>query len=254
VSGKLPMQNNRQNGFTLIELLVVVAIIAILAALLLPALGKAKNRSKQLACLNNQRTVGQGVLMMADDHDGLCDPRTYESPFVVARTDPSTMNSAGVPIYYWTDGVVDYIGGRAELVYPNWKGRPVADPSMGFCVGGTYYGFWAINAKLGKSREPDYAGNPLDDPSPTNNVRISRASQPSVTLLICDLSTSRWTVSTTTFGTALTGGAGNRYGPRHEMRGLNFFMIDGHGEFIRQLAPTYPGSPVNYGPTLNTFN
>jgi prepilin-type N-terminal cleavage/methylation domain-containing protein len=48
----------RNFGFTLIELLVVVAIIAILAALLLPVLGSAKARSMTLACTNNYRQLG----------------------------------------------------------------------------------------------------------------------------------------------------------------------------------------------------
>ena len=57
-----------KHGFTLIELLVVIAIIAILAALLLPGIGKAKQRTQSIQCLNNHRQLMLAWNMYVDDN------------------------------------------------------------------------------------------------------------------------------------------------------------------------------------------
>jgi prepilin-type N-terminal cleavage/methylation domain-containing protein/prepilin-type processing-associated H-X9-DG protein len=126
------IERENLQGFTLIELLVVIAVIAILAGLLFPGLGKANRRAQGASCQNNMKQLHLGWVMYADDNDDRLAPNTGGSDAGMTSENPN-----------WVAGQLrldDFSGDKSDSI------------NTDLLVGQNLKGFGSIGTYVGNAR------------------------------------------------------------------------------------------------------
>jgi len=106
---------SRKKGFTLIELLVVIAIIAILASIIMPALGRAREAARRAVCMANLHNIGLMLLMYANDHDQQLP--WYMAAFYLQGYDSPRWLGPAAQTTEWIGTIKGYWGGRARIFF-----------------------------------------------------------------------------------------------------------------------------------------
>jgi len=227
-----------KSGFTLIELLVVIAIIAILAAILFPVFGRARENARRSSCQSNLKQLGLGMMQYTQDYDELL-------PCGIQGT--SAAMGAG-----WSGQILPYVKSAQVFVCPNEQGRPnVSAPA-----GTTYYSY---RYNLGILRDNGSAAGQTF----ANMKKISAFNATSKTVMLYEGGSYAFTMNDTENQSAVGNGrdvdttgfgvpsgslmfpqAGwimtqNPKATERHLEGSNYLAVDGHVKWFRTDSISY---------------
>lgn len=220
VPGRFQAASPPARAFTLIELLVVIAIIAILAGILLPAIGQTKQKAYLTGCRNNHRQLALAVTMYIGDHDDMTPAAAYNN-----KSSSLSPKKNGAPVgtplgggrEVWESSgsaLKDYLGGNAEGIWRDpaaqaggikvddtwdWGG---SNPLSGFAADDVFspnYFYMETAEWIGLSPNPSWSPECWATRN-IANVKSSSLLNPSQSVVFVDESTTHHSGNTDIYG------------------------------------------------------
>jgi prepilin-type N-terminal cleavage/methylation domain-containing protein/prepilin-type processing-associated H-X9-DG protein len=237
-----------RKAFTLVELLVVIGIIALLIAILLPALNRARESAAQIKCLSNLRQLGYATIMYNNEFKG-----HFPTPGIYAATPYPEDWIVWEPGFgLEQSNLARYLGGDAMHMPPDVFRCPSDSEYNSHnanSAGAIYTYSYTVNWMIFEPPNPaSYAGPyqlyPAGDPRLVRNIKNTQIRNPDEIILFIDESSQTIDDGCWAPQHALNGNGANELSIRHDRqtdinsnnadgRG-NVVFCDGHGEFMER--------------------